>query len=152
MKQVLIGSIVAANLLWSGPALADEAEKDNPARLTKCEVELWEAVSAVYYLVADSDNLAKHAFAAQFEDEVKEFENVFSAVRHSSQVHGPMEHIVAGVEEHWLELKATGEAIVEQALKGKKAAATDLAKFWRTADAIDEHLDEMIEAAAHPQS
>jgi anti-sigma factor RsiW len=63
-----------------------------------------------------------------------------------------MEQVAAGIEEHWLNLKATGEAIVEQALKGQKAAAADLAKFWRTADAIDEHLDEMIEAAAHPQS
>jgi hypothetical protein len=150
MMRVLIGSIVAANLLWNGPAFAEAGEKESSTRPTKCEVELWEAVSAVYYLVADSDNLAKHAFAAQFTDEVKEFENEFSALKYAGH-HGPLEQDVAGIEEHWLEFKATGQAIVDKALTGQKAAAADLAKFWRMADAINEHLDEIIKVAAHAE-
>jgi hypothetical protein len=153
MKQVLIGGIaVAASLLWSGTAYAEDVEKDDLSRITKCEADLWEGVSAVYYLVADSGNLAKHAFAAEFTEEVKEFEDAFSAVRLSGHLHGPLKENVARIEQHWLSFKSTGEALVEQALKGEKAAAAELAKFWQTADAIDEHLDEIIEGAAHPQS
>lgn len=151
MKQVLIGSIVAASLFWCGPALAEDREKDNFGRITKLEADLWEGVSAVYYLAADSDNLAKHAFAAEFTDEVKEFEDAFSGFKHSGRLDGPFEQEVAGIEAHWPAFKATGQAIVEQALKGEKAAAADLAKFWQTADAIDEHLDVIIEQASHPE-
>jgi hypothetical protein len=151
MKRVLIGTMVAANLLWSGPALAEESSKDDSIRLTRCEVELWEAVSAVYYLAADSDNLAKHAFETQFTDEVKEFEDMFSAFKQSGHPHGPVEQDVAQIEVHWLAFKATGQAMVEQALKGQKAAAADLAKFWQTADAIDEHLGDIIERSSHPE-
>jgi hypothetical protein len=151
MKQVLTGSIVALSLFWSGPAVAKDVEKDNLGRIGKLEADLWEGVSAVYYLAADSDNLAKHAFAAEFSDEVKEFEDAFSAFKHSGHLHGPLAQDVAGIEEHWPEFKATGQAIVEQALKGKKAAAADLARFWQTADAIDEHLDEIIERASQPE-
>jgi hypothetical protein len=148
MRQVLIGSIVALSLFWCGPALADDVEKDNFGRIL--EAHLWEGVSAVYYLAADSDNLAKHAFAAGFTDEVKEFETAFSAFKHSGHLHGSLEQDVALIEVHWLEFTAIGQAIVEQALKGEKAAAADLAKFWQTADAIDEHLDAIIERGAHP--
>jgi hypothetical protein len=151
MKRVLIGSIVAASILWSGPALAEESGKDDSIRLTKCEVELWEAVSAVYYLAADSDNLAKHAFENQFTDEVKEFEDMFSAFKHSGHLHGPLEQDVAEIEVHWLEFKATGQTLVEQALKGQKAATADLAKLWQKADAIDEHLGDIIERSSHPE-
>jgi len=150
MRQVLVGTIVALSLFWCGPALAEDGEKDNFGRIPKLEADLWEGVSAVYYLAADSDNLAKHAFAAEFTDEVKEFENAFSAFKHSGHLHGPLEQDVAGIEVHWPQFKAMGQAIVEQALKGEKAAAADLAKFWQTADAIDEHLDAIIERAAHP--
>jgi hypothetical protein len=151
MKQVLIGSIVAASLFWCGPVLAENAGKDNFGRITKLEADLWEGVSAVYYLAADSGNLAKHAFAAEFTEEVKEFEDAFSAFKHSGRLLGPLEQDVAGIEEHWPAFKAIGQAIVEQALKGKKAVAADLAKFWRMADAIDEHLDGIIEQASHPE-
>ena len=151
MRQVLVGTIVALSLFWCGPALAEDGEKDNFGRIPKLEADLWEGVSAVYYLAADSDNLAKHAFAAEFTDEVKEFENAFSAFKHSGHLHGPLEQEVAGIEVHWPQFKAMGQAIVEQALKGEKAAAADLAKFWQTADAIDEHLDAIIERAGHPE-
>jgi hypothetical protein len=151
MKRFLIGGIVAANLLWSGPALAEGSGKDDSIRLTRCQVELWEAVSAVYYLAADTDNLAKHAFESQFTDEVKEFEDMFSAFKQSGHLHGPLEQDVADIGVHWLEFKATGQAMVEQALKGQKAAAADLAKFWQTADAIDEHLGDIIERSSHPE-
>jgi hypothetical protein len=150
MRQVLIGSIVALSL-FCGPALAEDAEKDDFGRIPKLEANLWEGVSAVYYLAADSDNLAKHAFAAGFSDEVKEFEEAFSAFKHSGHLHGPLEQDLAEIEVHWMEFTAIGQAIVEQALKGEKAAAADLAKFWQKADAIDEHLDAIIERAAHPE-
>jgi hypothetical protein len=152
MKQVLIVSIFAASLLWSGTALAEDVEKDNLGRLAKCEADLWEGVGAVYYLVADSSNLAKHAFAAEFADEVKEFEDAIRAIRLSGHLHGGLEQNVAKIEDHWKSFKSTGEALVQQALKGEKAAAADLANFWQTADAIDEHLDEIIEGAAQPES
>ncbi len=151
MRQVSIGSIVALSLFWCGPALAEDAEKDNFGRITKLEADLWEGVSAVYYLAADAGNLAKHAFAAEFNDEVKEFEDGFSTFKHSDHLHGSVGPDVARIEEHWPEFKAIGQAIVEQALKGEKPAAADLAKFWQTADAIDEHIDEIIERASHPE-
>ena len=152
MRPFFIASIVAASLLCSGTALAEDVERGNLNRISKCEADLWEGVSAVYYLVADSGNLARHAFAAEFQKEVKDFEEAFSAIKHSGHLHGTLEQAVTNIEQHWTSFRSTGEALVEQALKGEKAAAAELAKFWQTADAIDEHLDQIIESAAHPES
>jgi hypothetical protein len=152
MRPFFIATIVAANLLCSGTALAEDVERENLNRISKCEADLWEGVSAVYYLVADSGNLARHAFAAEFQEEVKEFEEALSVIKHSGHLHGALEQAVTHIEETWIYFRSTGEALVEQALKGEKAAAADLAKFWQTADAIDEHIDEIIEGTQRPET
>jgi hypothetical protein len=151
MKKIFTGTVIAVSLLWSGSALGEESGmKLRP--LAKCEADLWEAASAVYYLVADSNNLGRHAFATEFKKEVEEFEDRLNVARLRGVVEGDVAVQVAEIEGHWLSFKETGEALVAKALKGERADAMQLAKFWQVTETIDEHLDMLIEEVAYPES